>query len=765
MRFFRAAATLCCLALLSPACSRPAPPAFSTDRAAAHVRMLAGSIGSRPIGSEANARARQYVVDQLRALGFDVRVQVADARRPEIGLTAHVQNIIAIKPGPHEDALALVSHYDSSPFAPGGADDALGVAVAIEAARVLLQKPLQHTLAVVVTDGEEVGLMGAAALDADPIGRQLGAYINLEAVGSAGPSLLFEAGPGNGWIVDAWARHAPEPRGGSFAIEIYRRIPNDTDFSILKRLDVPGLNFAPVLDGYAYHTARDTAERLSIDTITQTGLNVVATARALDEMDLSRRTVDQPTFFDLLGRSAVSIGPLTAAWISGFALVLGLVTWVKVLQAGARAVGVGRLLWTMVWSLVGAAAVLGMMVAAAWLLREAREVYHPWYARPERLFLVTAMMGVLGGWGAARLGALLPPALRGCRHPVLAWSLALPAWMALGAAASYFAPAAAYLFILPLLVGSLLLLVTPLANTAAVRLASLVAFGANAVLWAWLLLQLLRFAVAHFGRQPLITPVWVYAAFMFVGGIVLAPPALAVTTGRPLRQPQLTTALLLALVVVCAGFAYSAPAYTRERPLRRAVLYAQDSTGGGAYWQVGSNEPGLDLLVQAARWSPLRAPLPLAVAVPRLPYPFVFHAHVNDTWPVPGAVSIRTSPVGEAIEFTVSVRPAEPGLAATFVMPKGLTPIRPNLPGIVSRTGSWTTSFAGLPPEGVAFHATVPSAQANKLPDIRVILRTPRLPGGTGWQGLPDWLLQDRTVWTSEARYIVAPLPEVAPPQ
>jgi len=133
------------------------------------VQVLAGTIGSRPVGSDANARARQYVVEQLRSLGFDVRVQVADARRPEIGLTVHVQNVIAVKEGALKDAIALVSHYDSSPYAPGGADDALGVAVGIEAARALLQKPLQHTLAVIVTDGAEVGLMGAAAIDADPV--------------------------------------------------------------------------------------------------------------------------------------------------------------------------------------------------------------------------------------------------------------------------------------------------------------------------------------------------------------------------------------------------------------------------------------------------------------------------------------------------------------------------------------------------------------------------------------------------------------------
>ena len=726
--------------------------------------MLAGTIGSRPVGSEANDRARAYLSDQLRGIGFDVHVQVADARRPEIGLTARVQNIIAVKRGARPDAIALVAHYDSSPFAPGGADDALGVSVSLEAARVLLQRELQHTLALILTDGEEIGLMGAAAIDGDPISRQLGAYVNVEAVGSSGPALLFETGPGNAWIVDAWTRSAPAPRGGSFAIEIYRRIPNDTDFSILKRLNVPGLNFAAIGDGYAYHTARDTGERLSNETIAHAGQTVVRTVEALDAADLSRVTFEQATYFDLLGRTAVSVGPAAAAWGAGLALILGLIAWFKAVRASVRAVGGWRFALTIVWSLVGVAIVLAGMIAAAWLLREAREVYHPWYARPDRLFFFTGAMGLLGGWCTARAGMLLPKRLHGSRHPVIAWALALPVWIVLAVLASYFAPSAAYLIVVPLLVASVLLLVTPLSNAAAVRIVSLVAFAVTATVWWWLAVQLLRFLVAHFGRQPVITPIWVYAAVMFCCAIVLVPPLLSVFTGRPLSRPSLATAVLLVLVVLAAAYAYSAPAYTHEQPLRRAVMYAQDSTGGGGHWQVGSNEPGLDLLVQAAEWHPLRAPLPLAVPVPRLPHPFVFHTKVNATWQIPGTASIRTTALGETVEFTVSVVPSQRGVAATFVLPPGLNPFRPNLPGVITR-GQWMATFGAVPPEGTAFHAFVPAAQQGQLSRVQVILRTWKLPGGEGWQGLPGWLLQDRTVWTSEARYIVQPLPEVAPPR
>src|SRR3954471_4243404 len=85
------------------ACSRPSG-VFSEANARAHVGMLAGTIGSRAVGTPANARAREYIVDQLRLAGFEVRVQEADARRPELGTTARVANIIATLPGSRREA-------------------------------------------------------------------------------------------------------------------------------------------------------------------------------------------------------------------------------------------------------------------------------------------------------------------------------------------------------------------------------------------------------------------------------------------------------------------------------------------------------------------------------------------------------------------------------------------------------------------------------------------------------------------------------------
>src|SRR5690242_15927749 len=87
---------LVAIALFAAACSR-SEARFDVSNARAHVNMLAGTIGSRVVGSEAGAKARNYLIDQLRLYGFDVRVQETDAARPELATTAHVANVIAFK--------------------------------------------------------------------------------------------------------------------------------------------------------------------------------------------------------------------------------------------------------------------------------------------------------------------------------------------------------------------------------------------------------------------------------------------------------------------------------------------------------------------------------------------------------------------------------------------------------------------------------------------------------------------------------------------
>ncbi len=744
---------------------------FSEQNARVHLAMLAGTIGSRPIGTEANARARAYLIDQLKLYGYEVRVQELDARRAEIGRTARVANIIAVLPGARAEAIGLLSHYDSVPESPGAADDGLGVAVSLEAARVLAARSDRTwTIFVLITDGEEQWLMGAAGLMTDrEVTSRLQAYINVEAVGSGGTANLFEAGPGNGWLIGSWARRAPHPRGASFSTEIYRRLPNDTDFTVLARQGIPGLNFALVGDGYSYHTARDVPERITPKTLRETGENVVAIATALDRADVTRRTPWGATYFDIGGVAALSYS-MVAGWvIAATSLLFGVMAMVRVTAAAVRTGGGWRWVLTAIWSALGLALAAAAMIGATWALRAAREVYHPWYARPDRLFLLLLAVGTTAAWAMSRAGRWLPPRARGMRHPSVTWSLTLPLWMAMAVAALWVAPGAAFLWTVPLLTAGILLMLTPPESDPALRITSTVVLAVTATLWLRDTVELLRFMVAVFGRLPMVTPVPVYAGVMLMAGVMVAPPFIAtVASTRPMVRPSLVTALCLLSVVIAAGLAYSAPAYTSEQPLRRYVRALQEADGTSAVWEVGSIEPGLDLAIGAPDgWSRQSTAAPASVPWGRLAHPFVFRTTGPSLGPAPLEVGgFDVKPAGAGAEVAITAVPRRPGIAVSFLLPAGVTPARSSLPGVL-RLGRWTATFIAPPADGIVWRATFAAKDAARVREIRLAATDFGFADAPGWQRLPVWLPQDRTVWTVNATWIVpvdAPRPPALEP-
>ncbi|MDW3502806.1 M28 family metallopeptidase, partial [Escherichia coli] len=92
------------------------------------------------------------------------------------------QNVIGVLPGTDRSkpAVLIMSHYDSVANSPGAADDAAGVAAALEVARALQAgpKPARDVI-FLFTDGEEQGLLGADAFFArDPLRQKVGVVIN-----------------------------------------------------------------------------------------------------------------------------------------------------------------------------------------------------------------------------------------------------------------------------------------------------------------------------------------------------------------------------------------------------------------------------------------------------------------------------------------------------------------------------------------------------------------------------------------------------------
>lgn len=135
-------------ALPSPSPDASATPtvepeaAFDPSRVLADVRALAGGIGPREATTGAFARAAVLVEDRLRALGYDVRRQpFAVPTGVSWGVSVPAgrsRNVIAEPPSfdPRAPWVVVGAHLDTVPQAPGANDDASGVGMMLELARL-----------------------------------------------------------------------------------------------------------------------------------------------------------------------------------------------------------------------------------------------------------------------------------------------------------------------------------------------------------------------------------------------------------------------------------------------------------------------------------------------------------------------------------------------------------------------------------------------------------------------------------------------------
>ncbi|MBA2304571.1 MAG: hypothetical protein H0W08_18330, partial [Acidobacteria bacterium] len=492
----------------------------------------------------------------------------------------------------------------------------------------------------------------------------------------------------------------------------------------------------------------------------ETGDNVVSIVEQLQRSDITIRSDRDATYFDIGGTVGISYGVI-GTWITSvLAVLLGALAWIRITRFLIREEGLGRWVLGLAWMVLAVASAGAGMVGATAALRAAREVYHPWYAHPDRLFLMLTAIGGAVAWMVARAGRWIPLRARGLRHPAMVWTYTLPVWIGLAGFGLWAAPAAAYLWTLPLLSAGLALLIAPPRNAGGLRIASVVILAISASFWLRDTLELLRFMVAVFGRLPFMTPVYVYPALIALAGLMIAPPLFAAAAGaQPLLRPALATAVALAAVAITSMSAWLAPAYTADQPLRRYVRAVQEQGGSTSMWKVGSLEPGLDLGEGAPSGWATTDGSSRTIPWLSLAQPFVLSTTGPPLGPAPGSVSaFALTPVagGAGTTLSISVIPKEPALAVSFVLPAGLAPARSTLPGVV-RQGRWTATFVAVPREGVAWEASFAAGTPEQLKATRVVVTSSGLPGAPGWQRLPAWLPQEHAVWNAWFTWVLDP--------
>jgi hypothetical protein len=320
------------------------------------VHVLALASEPHPAGSEANTRAREYLVQQLTAIGLApevVTTEIVEGRK-----AAEVHNVLARIPGrANTKAFAVTAHYDSVRYGPGAADDIAGVAAMLEAARAIKAgPPLSNDVLLIFTDGEEAGLLGAKAFLRHPWAKQIGFLLGLEARGNRGPSLIFETSPGNGWLIAQLAAAGVTPRASSLASSIYERMPFNGDFSHLKQHGIPGFH-AAFVGGFAqYHTRDDRPANLSPASLQHHGEYTLGLARHFGNLPLNHVKAPDAVYFNTLG-SLLAHYPL--AWSGPLASA------VAVICVATLAFGLRRRHLTVRGTLGGLVACAGIAVSAS----------------------------------------------------------------------------------------------------------------------------------------------------------------------------------------------------------------------------------------------------------------------------------------------------------------------------------------------------------------------------------------------------------------
>jgi len=191
------------------------------------------------------------------------------------------RNIIAIRRGTRDETIVLGAHYDSVEVGAGANDNASGVAVLLETARVLAHKPIQHTLVFIAFDAEEIGLVGSrqyVASLSDAARGRIVAMINFDTLGGGTGPLLMDG----------------EGRIGKLALEAVRELGIDarsfklgegysSDHASFRNVGIDAVFF--MRDYTLLHTPQDTIEQLRAEWLDEAGRVAV---RAVELMDARR---------------------------------------------------------------------------------------------------------------------------------------------------------------------------------------------------------------------------------------------------------------------------------------------------------------------------------------------------------------------------------------------------------------------------------------------------------------------------------------------
>ncbi|MBX9929748.1 MAG: M20/M25/M40 family metallo-hydrolase [Gemmatimonadaceae bacterium] len=257
--------------------SRPwTPPAIDSAQLLRDLSVLAhDSMEGRDAGTPGGARARRYLTERLRAMGYTPTEHAFSFTSRRASEPRDGRSLLVRVPGRSDTTRVLVvsAHYDHVGVRDGvvfnGTDDnASGTAALLAIAQSLRKSPPAHTVLLAFWDAEEQGLRGARAwVDAPTIPlERVAANINMDMVGRNVAGELYVAGgakyPRFSPFLDSLAVGAPVIlKRGHDAGSPSDDWTNQSDQGAFHAKGIPFLYFG-VEDHPDYHKATDDFETI-----------------------------------------------------------------------------------------------------------------------------------------------------------------------------------------------------------------------------------------------------------------------------------------------------------------------------------------------------------------------------------------------------------------------------------------------------------------------------------------------------------------------
>ena len=260
----------------------PVVDALDDDALKEHIRALAVEIGLRNAGSNGDEQASRYIAGEIDELGW-----TAERRPFALPQGGESWNVVGIPPGFDERQPYVIvgGHYDSL-NGPGANDNATGIAVALEIARVVDERPPSLPVVFVAFGAEErqptpqrehhVGSQHYVEKMSSAARKNLVAFVNIDMVGRGDVIQCprMSSGPREG--ADRCLR-----LGRELGIAVRERVTPDwsDNGSFLRE----GLNSSWLWTGdvpCCYHNPKDTIDIVRIDDLRRSGRLALAIVRS-----------------------------------------------------------------------------------------------------------------------------------------------------------------------------------------------------------------------------------------------------------------------------------------------------------------------------------------------------------------------------------------------------------------------------------------------------------------------------------------------------